>query len=451
MLNDLIRDGKIDAEVLETLGAQPAAEMSAAALQALPAATGEYAAALAILSVPGAAAAIPVLLAKLSEDGVAGIAAAWALGQLAGEDAVCAVIPDGRLDVRQNGYHALAVLAARGKTSAAIIPFLTAQVQAEIQRAKSGGTGLAEYACKPLAILGHPQLAELVQQVIENDRFCDRYELDRQRSAVASHGRDRDAQRELSAPWRTVFADSLYVEPAPKAPAPAPAPVKTPANRLAPPRAAAGHAPAPQAPRAAVTKPAPIAPQSPIVPQSPIAPQTAEDLDDGALDEGAVDAERADELTAEEAAELAAAGEAGAQPQPIDWKAFAESPEFSGLSPQSQGLVTQLGPLLEQLAAQAIRAALSDLSGQEFAALLLQVLPQALQPQHVQMALHPHALNGYQAMARWMASTGIASHGDDLVVGVKLVRQQLRDQMRKTGMLGGPDYSDPDEVTATSA
>ncbi len=417
MLNDLIRDGKFLPEALDALDAT-------SALQALPAASGELAGALAVVSARAGAAAIPALVAKLSEDGIAGIAAAWALGQLDSEAAVCAVIPEGRLDARQNGYHALAVLAARGKTSAALSPFLVAQVQAEIKRATSGGTGLAEYACKPLAILGHPQLAELVQQVIESDRFCDRYELDRQRSAVASHGRDRDAQRELGAPWRTVFADNLWVEPAPvaaKPPAPAKAPA--PANRLAPPRAAA-RAPAPPLPPAAA---------------QPIAPPPGAQPDDEGLDDGAVNAELAHDGDLDEAG--------GAQPQPIDWKAFAESPEFVALSPQSQGLVTQLGPLLEQLAAQAIRAALSDLSGQEFAALLLQVLPQALQPQHVQMALHPHALNGYQALARWLASTGVASQGEELVAGVKLVRQQLRDQMRKTGMLGGPDYSDPDEAT----
>ncbi len=410
MLNDLIRDGKLLADALDALD-------PAAALQSLPAASGELAGALAIVSARSGAAAIPALLAKLSEDGVAGTAAAWALGQLDSEVAVRGVIPDGRLDARQNGYHALAVLAARGKTSATLPDFLVAQVQAEITRAKGGGTGLAEYACKPLAILGHAQLGELVQQVIENDRFCDRYELDRQRSAVASHGRDRDAQRELGAPWRTVFADQVWVEPAPVAPkAPAPAKAPVPANRLAPPPKAAPRAPAP-----------PVAPP----PAADLADDGLNDLDDGALDDGAVDAELDGE---------------GPKALPIDWKAFAESPEFAALSPQSQGLVTQLGPLLEQLAAQAIRAALSDLSGQEFAALLLQVLPQALQPQHVQMALHPHALNGYQAMARWLASTGVATHGEELVAGVKLVRQQLRDQMRKTGMLGGPDYSDPDEV-----
>ena len=110
-------------------------------------------------------------------------------------------------------------------------------------------------------------------------------------------------------------------------------------------------------------------------------------------------------------------------------------------------MVKQLGPLLEQLSTQAIRAYLPDLTGQEFAALLLQVLPQALQPQAVQMALHPHALNGYQALAKWLARIGLTTQGEDLVSGVKLVRQQLRDQLRKTGNLGGPDYSDPDEAT----
>ena len=139
---------------------------------------------------------------------------------------------------------------------------------------------------------------------------------------------------------------------------------------------------------------------------------------------------------------------APAEPIRINWVAFAESDEFIALSPQAQGLVKQIGPLLEQLSTQAIRAYLPDLTGQEFAALLLQVLPQAVQPQAVQMALHPHALNGYQALAKWMARIGLTTQGEDLISGVKLVRQQLRDQMRKTGNLGGPDYSDPDEATA---
>ena len=70
--------------------------------------------------------------------------------------------------------------------------------------------------------------------------------------------------------------------------------------------------------------------------------------------------------------------------------------------------------------------------------------------QAVQMALHPHALNGYQALAKFLHRTGAATQGDSMLQGVKLVRGQLRDQMRKSGMLGGPDYSDPDEVATKS-
>jgi hypothetical protein len=165
-------------------------------------------------------------------------------------------------------------------------------------------------------------------------------------------------------------------------------------------------------------------------------------------DEEPLSEEEAAELAAMEALEAGEAGATPAEPIRIDWLAFASSDEFIALSPQAQGLVKQLGPLLEQLSTQAIRAYLPDLTGQEFAALLLQVLPQALQPQAVQMALHPHALNGYQALAKWLARIGLTTQGEDLVSGVKLVRQQLRDQLRKTGNLGGPDYSDPDEAAA---
>ncbi len=81
----------------------------------------------------------------------------------------------------------------------------------------------------------------------------------------------------------------------------------------------------------------------------------------------------------------------------------------------------------------------------ELAALLLQVLPQALPPQHVQMALSPQAMTCYQTIGRWLHRTGAATHGDQLVQGVKLVRQELTKQMRQSGILGGPDYSDPDD------
>ena len=353
---------------------------------------------------------LPLLLAQLGEDGLPGTIAAWALGQLASETDLRRVIPDGRIDVRQNGYQALAILAARGAASDSLAPWLVERIDAEIAKAKSGGTGLAEQAARPLAVLGHPDFAAIVQRIIEGDRFCDRFELDRLRSAVSDNGRDRILAKDLTAPWEVQFADHL---PKAAAPEPAPAPVEPPLP-----------------PKQAAPKPAAKGPKPPPM----LAPMPTEE-------------ELSDEEQA--AAEAAGAGEeGGVQPQPVDWAAFETSPEFTALQPQAQGLVKQLGPLLEKLAGQAIRAMLTDLQGQEFAALLLQVLPQALQPQAVQMALHPHALNGYQALAKFLHRTGAATQGDSLLQGVKLVRTQLRDQMRKSGMLGGPDYSDPDEAAA---
>ena len=110
-----------------------------------------------------------------------------------------------------------------------------------------------------------------------------------------------------------------------------------------------------------------------------------------------------------------------------------------------QPLFTQITGLLEKLAQQAVGAQLTDLSRDEFAALLTQVLPQALPPQHVQAALSPHALNAYQALAKFLHRTGAAIQGDGLLQGVKLVRQLMTEQIRRSGILGGPDYSDPDE------
>ena len=405
----------------------PDAVEAATDVAGLATASGAEAAALAIAAVRlGSTASVSALIAKLAEDGVAGLAAAWALGHLGAEAAVCAVIPDGRIDTRQNGYHALAVTAALGKATPALAVWLRTRVGAELEKAKAGGTGLADHALKVLAILGDPDTAALAQAVIEGDRFSDRFELARLRTAVADHGRDRDAIRDLTAPWRTVFADHLVKPPVakPEAPAKAEAPAKpaakptTAARPGPPPRLAPAPAPAPE-PEAHFAEEA-VGPEG----EPPFA-------DDGS------------ELGGEPGAE----GE-GLPPQ-IDWEAFATSPEFTALAPQAQGLVAQLGPMLEQLSAQGLRALLADLNTKEFVSLLLQVLPQALQPQHVQMALHPLALNGYQALAKYLQREGLATQGDAILQGVKLVRKQLQAQMRRSGMLGGPDYSDPDEAQAT--
>jgi len=401
MLNsaDLVRDGALlpdaiaaaagDAGVVAALAAAPTDGVHCAAL-ALAAGAGKI------------TTAQKHLLALLDRDGVAGQAAAWALAQLDSEAAVIAAIEAGGLDIRTNGYYSLAIRAALGTASAQLAPAMTARVASELARVKQKLTGLGEQALKVLAILGTPGTDTLIQQVLENDPFTDKFELQRLRKAVADGGRDRDSIAAYKSPWATLFADQCYREPAPAPEAkPVPAAKAAPVAKASPPKTA---------PMAKAPPPAPKA--------------------DEAMDAVADDGELPEE---------------GPAAQPFDWAAFAASEEALALPPAVKDLAGKLGPLLEQLAVRAVNAPLTDLSGQEFVGLLLQVLPQALPPQHVQAALSPQALHGYQALAKYLTRTGLATHGEELIEGVKFVREQLKAQIRKTGMLGGPDYSDPDE------
>lgn len=418
--SELIRDGKLHAPAID------AALIDAPELQTSidQASSPEAIAALAIIAgnlhLQDSTAA---LLPLLSRDGIAGRAAAWALGSIPTnaaqaailETALLAAIATGSIDVRDNAYQSLSVLAARGLASATLAEAMTARIQAEIDRAKAGGSGLGEQVCRVLALLGNPRLAEHIQRVIENDRYCDRFELQRLRKAVEDGGTDRDALKSWSAPWRVVFADHLYAEPAPASPVKPDtgAPSKGPSQQSA--VLHGGQQKTTAAPGRS--------------PQGAGAEHQVTDADAGADDHPAGGDD----------------GPAAPAIVPIDWKAFAQSPEAKALPPQVQQMASQLGPLLEQLSARAVRAALTDLSGQEFVALLLQVLPQALPPQHVQMALSPPAINAYQAIVKYLARTGLATNGPELIDGVKMVRQELTNQIRQSGILGGPDYKDPDE------
>ncbi len=406
---DLVSDGKIRPEAVERLDldwpralADTGAEPARLAAIAIAAGTRKV------------AGAREALMALLTRDDVAGRAAAWALAQLDSEAPVVKAVEGGNIDVRDNGYWSLAVRAAGGRASAGLATAMTARVAAEVERARGGATGLGDRPCRVLAILGAKGTDEAIQSVLDGDRFADRFELQRLRKAVQDGRRDQESIDELTAPWATLFADHLFVAKPPPPAAPPVAPVAPVAKGQPGPSAA---------------KTAPLAP--------PVADADAdladEDVADAALDEAA-DAEAA----------------AGAS-KPVDWKAFNASPEATALTPQVRQLIAQLGPLLEQLAVRAINAPLTDLSGQEFAALLLQVLPQALPQQHVQMALSPQALTGYQAMAKFLARTGGATYGEDLVAAVKMVRGQLQAQIRQAGILGGPDYSDPDEAPTPAA
>jgi hypothetical protein len=346
------------------------------------------------------------LIPLLAEDGIAGRAAAWALARIGGaevEQRVLAAIRDGKLDQRENGYWCLTTLAALGGASATLADALVACVEAEIAKVKAGGSSLADHACRVLAVLGDKRCDGLAQQAMDADRFCDRFELNRLRKAVADGGRDTDTIKERSASWSELFADHLASEAIPE----------------------------PAAKPASPTKPGSTATVAEGPPSYDMGPPAY-----GAGDPAAgMDA--AEGTEGEEAPPSKA--------KPVDWAAFAASPEAEALPKQSRQLAEQFGKVLEQFAMRAVGVPLADLAGQEFAALLLQVVPQAMQPQHVQLALSPQALNGYQALARFLHRTGASTNGTEMIDAVKLVRKQMQEQMRRAGIIGGPDYSDPDD------
>lgn len=406
---DLIADGKLLADRIDAASTDGLAT-------ALSSASGTHLAALALIAGErGVQDSIAALLTLLDRDGLAGKTIAWALGRLATasngiEAKAVTALADGGLDVRENAYGILTGLAARGVASTGLGDVMAARVQAEIDRAKSGGSGLGEHACRVLAVLGDNRTATLIQQVIDQDRFCDRFELQRLRKAVQDDGRDQETIKAIKAPWLTTFADAIFVPKAPE-----PAPVKTaekPATKAS--------APAPKAAAPTTAAPVPMAGEEPPAEEGPDEVPSGED----------------DALPGD--------------PQPIDWKAFATSPECETLAPQLKQLAAQLGPLLEQLSIRAIRAPLTDLNTQEFAALLLQVMPQALPPQHVQMALSPHAMQCYKALVKFLMRTGVAPKGQELLDAIALVRKELTNQIRQAGILNGPDYSDPDDKPAVA-
>ena len=365
----------------------------------------------------------------LDTDGVAGKAIAWALGRLATatngvEAKALTALADGGLDVRENAYAILAGLAAQRTASANLGDAMAARVLAEIERARGGGSGLGEHACRVLAVLGDERTTTLIQQVIEQDRFCDRFELQRLRKTVQDDGRDQESIKALKAGWKTTFADFLFV-PKVAEPLPEKNPLKTAAAKSPAPKiAGAGSIGKPNAPR----PPAPPAPAP-----TDDAPLANDGSEADEMDEGIADAE---------------GDEAPGQPQPIDWPAFVSSPEAQTLPAPLQQLAGQLGPLLEQLSMRAIRAPLVDLSGQEFAGLLLQLLPQALPPQHVQMALSPQAMTCYKVLIKFLIRTGQTTKGEEMLDAIGMVRKELTNQIRQAGILNGPDYSDPDDKPA---
>lgn len=401
----LIRDGKFISSAIDTCSSDAATVIAALQAETLP----ERQAALAIVAGQQRfTQAASALLPLLSCDGIAGRAAAWALARIASpaiEQAVCKAITDGNLDQRDNGYWCLATLASLGAASPALADAMAVRVEVENAKAKSGGSSLADHAVRILAVMGDKRTDALAEAAMEADRFCDRFELNRLRKAVADRGRDNDTIHERSALWTIIFSNHLAAE------------IKTETKAVTPPAAASAAAPA-------------------MKTAGPSAAQKPQDM----ASEQNPEAMQADDTMADDGAELPPT-----QGKPIDWPAFAASPEAAALPAPHRQMTEQLGKMLEQLATRAVGVPLTDLGGQELAALLLQVLPQALPPQHVQTALSPQALNGYQALMQFLHNTGAATSGAELVEAIKLVRKQMREQMRRAGILGGPDYSEPEE------
>ena len=359
-------------------------------------------AALAILAgVHGVSASMQRLWDLMDDDSLTARAAAWGLAQLDCESFVCSQLEQAGLDQREQAYHCLAALIARSAHSAELDAFVVGCVGKELERVEAGKTGLGEQACRLLAMLGSSACEEAIKRVTNEDKYSDRYELQRLRKAIADGGKDSESLNALSQAWTLIFADDLADESAASA-----ADVETDSEASATnPEVEATPAP---------TNPAPTAAADP-------------------------DAAQAEAAQTE--------GEAGEAPAvemiPIDWDGFTASPEAAAINKQSQAIVAQMGPMFEQLAVQALGKNFADLSAQEVVVMVLQVLPQAIPQEYMQAALSPLSINGLQALARFLARTGVASLGNEIEEGVRQIRGHIQQQIRASGGLHGSDYDEP--------
>lgn len=345
----------------------------------------------------GEAQAIPALIPLLSEEGLVGRSAAWALAQLGAVDALLEAAGKGKLDGRENAYHGLTICAARQTGQNTLGDAVIACVNHELERARSGRSGLGEQACRVLATLGDERALAHIQSVIDGDPLTDRFELQRLRKAIAEHGFDQESRELATLPWEDYFAHDLLT------------------------------------PEVGSEEPQ-------------IEPSANDELSAEAFDAAQ---QQADQMAADPTStqpdkaeqDLSAEDEAGDESEgghKVDVAAYIAA-HGEATSPDLQ-LVSQVVPMLEQLAQQAVQVPLHQLGAQEFALLILQVLPQALPPQYLQALLSPQAINALAQLFRWHHRQGGSR---ELLDGLNLVRQQLQEQVRASGMLGGPDFSDP--------
>ena len=393
----LTPDGQLIASTLNE------AQAAAWCLESL-AAQDEQATAAAVLSGrDGMTEAIPSLAALLDDDGLRAQAAAWALGQLQASKTLLDLTVDGSLDERENAFRGLAIFIGKFPETAAaagLTQDLHLALDRELERAKSGRTGLCEYACRALATLGDPQSKDAIQRVIDNDPLTDRFELQRLRKELDNSGFDAETRSLAESSWDVYFTDEIAEEP--------------------------------EADGASAEEP------------HNLSPEESAELAAIGTGNNPLEAAETDQADGSDAADEAIdEADEGGEP-PMDLETYAvefEDPESPDLR-----LVQQVVPMLTQLSEQAIQIPFQTLKAQEFAALMLQVLPQALPPQYFQALLTPDALNALSRFFRWHIAQGNSS---DLLDGLNMVREQLREQVRASGMLGGPDFSDPDAPAAS--
>ncbi|TVR12043.1 MAG: hypothetical protein EA401_09975 [Planctomycetota bacterium] len=333
------------------------------------------------------------LIAKLDHDGLPGRCAAWALGQMGASEELLAAAADGGLDRRENAYFGLACLVAAQQHPSDLGATIAHRIDDELARAQSGRSGLSEHASRILVMLADPHSEAMIQRIIEGDPLTDRYELQRQRKALADHGRDQESLATL-AEWHTAFAEDT---------------------------ATADDDMGVQGEGGSGND---ISPETALAPEPPIQDSNA----------------------AEDSLEQMGEDERPQAP-PIDVQAYIESKGEGAAEDPMLGLLPQVLPMFEQLAQQAVGAQLETLSGQEFAALILQVLPQALPQQYLQALFSPNAINTLAGLFKWYEQQG---GNPGLAQGIAIVRQQLQEQVRSSGVLGGPDFSDPDDQDDTA-
>lgn len=350
-------------------------------------------------------AVVGTLCRLLDDDNLTARCATWALGQLHSETALISMLENGTIDQRENTYRALSSLAARAAQSEQLTNAIMTALDNEMQRVAQGKSGLGEKACAVLAILGDTRTVDALQRVNSEDQYCDRFEIQRLRKSMDNDGKDLERISELNASWQEQFADDLG--------------------------------------------------------QAPLSENEVADADsNGNADTGAgAESQAAQEqaLPAETPAandqEQPTDGDPQTDPEampeydPIDWEGFLASDEASELDEQGKSITAQMGPMFEQLAVRALGKPLTDLIAQEFVTLVLQILPQAIPPEYMQAALSPPALNGLQALSKYLQSTGIVEN-DELEDGVRQIRETIQQQIRASGSLHGSDYDEPESEPA---